>query len=239
MRYALLAAIVMLQGGGAFAAEPIVGRASVTDGDTVVIHGTRIRLYGIDAPESAQLCKDVAGKPYRCGQAAALALSDRIGEHPITCEPRDTDRYGRTVAVCRKGVEDLNAWMVAQGHAVAYRRYSLDYVEAETTAKATKRGIWAGSFTTPSEWRRGERETSMGFAAPGGPDGPIPAPSKPAEPAAGSCSIKGNISRKGERVYHLPGSRNYDRTRISVKAGERMFCTEDEAKAAGWRAPRG
>ena len=239
MRYALLAAIVMLQGGGAFAAEPIVGRASVTDGDTVVIHGTRIRLFGIDAPESAQVCEDAAGKEYRCGQVAALALSDRIGEAPISCEPRDTDRYGRTVAVCRKGAEDLNAWMVAQGYAIAYRRYSIDYVEAETTAKATKRGIWAGSFTTPSEWRRGDRETSMGFAAHGGPDGPIPAPSTPAEPAARSCSIKGNISRKGERVYHVPGSRDYDRTRISVKAGERMFCTEDEAKAAGWRAPRG
>ena len=79
----------------------------------------------------------------------------------------------------------------------------------------------------------------MGFAAPGGPDGPIPAPSTPAEPAARSCSIKGNISRKGERVYHLPGSRDYDRTRIDVKTGERMFCTEDEAKAAGLRAPRG
>ncbi|MFK5599925.1 thermonuclease family protein [Methylobacterium sp. HMF5984] len=224
----------------ATAAELIVGRASVTDGDTVVIHGTRIRLHGIDAPESAQICQDAAGKDYRCGQVAALALSDLIGEAPIACEPRDTDRYGRTVAVCRKGAEDLNAWMVAQGHAIAYRRYSTDYVEAEATAKAVKRGIWAGSFTTPSEWRRGERGMSMGFAAPGGPDGPIPAPSSRVEPAVGgSCTIKGNISRKGERVYHLPGSRDYDRTRIDAKSGERMFCTEDEAKAAGWRASRG
>ncbi|TXN81961.1 thermonuclease family protein [Methylobacterium sp. WL8] len=239
MRLALIAALV-IHGGVAVATEPIVGRASVTDGDTVIIRGTRIRLHGIDAPESAQLCQDVAGKSYRCGQAAALALSDRIGEAPISCEPRDTDRYGRTVAVCRKGAEDLNAWMVTQGHAVAYRRYSTDYVEAETTAKAVKRGIWAGSFTTPSEWRRGERGLSMGFATPGGPDGPIPAPVSPTvPPAAGSCSIKGNISRKGERVYHVPGSRDYDRTRISVKDGERMFCSEDEAKAAGWRAPRG
>ncbi|WP_244475097.1 thermonuclease family protein [Methylobacterium sp. Leaf99] len=75
----------------------------------------------MDAPESAQTCQDAAGKDYRCGQAAALALSDRIGEAPIACEPRDTDRYGRTVAVCRKGSEDLNAWMVAQGHSIACR----------------------------------------------------------------------------------------------------------------------
>ncbi|GJD42838.1 hypothetical protein AFCDBAGC_0680 [Methylobacterium cerastii] len=239
-RVLLLVAISLASGGAAAgAAEAIVGRASVTDGDTVVIHGTRIRLHGIDAPESAQLCQDVAGKSYRCGQTAALALSDRIGEAPISCEPRDTDRYGRTVAICRKGAEDLNAWMVAQGHAVAYRRYATDYVEAEATAKAAKHGIWAGSFTTPSEWRRGERGMYMGFAAPGGPDGPIPAPVSRAEPpAAGGCTIKGNISRKGEQVYHLPGSRDYDRTRIDAKTGERMFCTEDEAKAAGWRATR-
>ena len=89
MRYAMLVAIVMLQGGGALAAEPIVGRASVTDGDTVVIHGTRIRLFGIDAPESAQVCEYASGKEYRCGQDAALALSDRIGEAPISCEPRE------------------------------------------------------------------------------------------------------------------------------------------------------
>ncbi|MCJ2108470.1 thermonuclease family protein [Methylobacterium sp. E-041] len=136
MRHPLLAAIVMLQGGGAFAAEPIVGRASVTDGDTVVIQGTRIRLFGIDAPESAQVCEDAAGKEYRCGQVAALALSDRIGEAPISCEPRDTDCYGRTLAICRKSLEDLNAWMVAQGHAVAFRRYSSEYVGQEAQARA-------------------------------------------------------------------------------------------------------
>ncbi|WP_227440918.1 nuclease [Methylobacterium sp. W2] len=81
---------------------------------------------------------------------------------------------------------------------------------------------------------------TMGFAAPGGPDGPIPSPA-PLKPAiqAGGCAIKGNISRKGDKVFHVSGSRDYDRTRISEKDGERMFCSEDEAKAAGWRAPRG
>lgn len=74
----------------------------------------------------------------------------------------------------------------------------------------------------------------MGFAAPGGPDGPIPGPAGRDEtPPAGSCTIKGNISRAGEKVYHVPGSRDYERTRTSEKAGERMFCSEDEAKAAG------
>lgn len=208
----------------ALAAEPIQGRASVTDGDTVVIQTTRIRLHGIDAPESAQLCQDAAGKDYRCGQVAALALADKIGAAPISCEPRDTDKYGRTVAVCSKGTEDLNAWMVSQGHAIAYRQYGTDYVQAEAVAKASKLGIWAGTFQEPSDWRRAKRAGSA-TAAPPLPDG--------------ACAIKGNISRAGEKVYHLPGSRDYERTRISEKSGERMFCTEDEAKTAGWRGPRG
>ncbi|WP_082494377.1 thermonuclease family protein [Methylobacterium sp. Leaf108] len=97
-------------------AEPIVGQASVIDGDTFEVRGTRIRLHGIDAPESGQRCKDAAGKDYRCGQVAALALADRIGKRVLTCDPRDTDRYGRVVAVCRIGSEDLNAWMACEGH---------------------------------------------------------------------------------------------------------------------------
>lgn len=75
-------------------ADPIVGRASVIDGDTLEVRGARIRLHGIDAPESAQACKDAAGKDYRCGQAAAPALSDHIDKHIVICDPRDTDRYG-------------------------------------------------------------------------------------------------------------------------------------------------
>ncbi len=99
-------------------------------------------------------------------------------------------------------------------------------------ARAAKRGLWAGTFTPPWDWRRGERS---------GPEGQVGDASAPAPPAAalGTCAIKGNISHKGERIYHLPGTRDYARTQISMKDGERMFCTEDEARAAGWRAPRG
>ena len=228
---AIALALAAAAAGNASAAEAISGRASVTDGDTVVIHGIRIRLFGIDAPESAQVCQDAGGKEYRCGQAAALALSDRIGEAPISCEPRDTDRYGRTVAVCRKGTEDLNSWMVAQGHAVAFRRYSSEYVGQEAQARAAKRGIWAGTFEEPAGWRRTRRGGPAARAA----DEPTPAGSN----ASMTCTIKGNISDKGDRIYHLPSTSAYTRTVIDERAGERMFCTEDEAKAAGWRAPRG
>ena len=234
-QYALLGLglSLILFSESALCAESVVGRAAVTDGDTVVIHGTRIRLYGIDAPESAQLCQDAAGKDYRCGQKAALALADRIGEAPISCEPRDTDRYGRTVAVCRKGAEDLNGWLVEQGLATAYQRYSRDYVQAETTARALKRGIWAGTFDPPSDWRRGKRANGVETR----PE--MEKRSEPtATPAQAGCGIKGNIGRKGAKVYHVPGTRDYDSTVITENTGERMFCSEAEAQAAGWRAPQ-
>lgn len=204
-------------------ASPITGRATVIDGDTLDIRGTRIRLHGIDAPESAQLCKDAAGLDYRCGQRAALALSDRIGTATITCEARDTDRYGRTVAVCRRAGDDLNAWLVAQGHAIAYRRFSAEYVPQEDAARAAKRGIWAGTFEEPQDWRRGRR-------AAGEEASPVPV-----DRPGGVCNLKGNIGAKGARIVHAPGQRDYERTRIDEKKGERWFCALVDAQAAGWR----
>ena len=137
-------------------AADITGRASVIDGDTIDIHGQRIRLHGIDAPESAQLCfrKD---EPWPCGRRAAFALSDRIGNLTVTCDATDRDRYERIVAVCFAGGENLNAWMVRHGWALAYRRYSLDYVDDEDAARKNGAGLWAGTFTPPWDWRRGER----------------------------------------------------------------------------------
>ena len=146
-------------------AEPVVGRASVTDGDTLEVAGTKIRLHGIDAPESSQLCQDAAGATVRCGQRAALALAERIGSAPVTCTPRDTDRYGRTVAVCTAGGTSLNAWLVREGHALAYRRYIRAYVPLEGAARRAKRGIWTGTFTDPARYRACMREAGARAAA--------------------------------------------------------------------------
>jgi endonuclease YncB( thermonuclease family) len=129
----------------------------VIDGDTLEIQGRRIRLHGIDAPESGQTCS-ADGKTYRCGQQAALALADKIGRETVSCQPKDTDRYGRVVAVCRIGAEDLNAWMTLKGWALAYREYSGDYVWAEDAAKQAHKGIWVGEFEPPWDWRKKKRQ---------------------------------------------------------------------------------
>jgi len=123
--------LVLIVASSAVAQDRIVGVASVIDGDTIEIHGTRIRLHGIDAPESQQECIRRDGRAWRCGQQAALALSDHIARAAVSCVPRDRDRCGRVVAVCSMGSEDLNRWMVANGWAVAFRRYSFDYVANE------------------------------------------------------------------------------------------------------------
>ena len=139
------------------AAETITGVVSVTDGDSIEIRGMRIRLHGIDAPESRQLCARPSGQSRRCGQQAALALSDRIGRRTVSCISRDTDRYGRTIAVCSQDEVDLNAWMVREGWAVAYQKYARDYVPDETEAQSAGRNIWSGTFVMPWDWRNGAR----------------------------------------------------------------------------------
>lgn len=131
----------------------IAGVASVIDGDTIEIHGQRIRLDGIDAPESAQLCRR-GSVPERCGRAAAFFLSDMIGRQTVRCETHDVDRYGRNLATCWIGARNLNEAMVAAGQAVAYRRYSGAYIGAEETARARAVGVWATDFEMPWDYRR-------------------------------------------------------------------------------------
>lgn len=162
VRLSVLALVLMLVAVPSCAAD-IAGIASVIDGDTIDIHGTRIRLHGMDAPESNQRCRLADGTAWRCGQEASIALADLIGRQTVHCEQRDTDRYGRAVAVCRVGDVDLGAWLVERGYALAYRRYSLDYVDKEDAARSVGAGMWQGAFIPPWEWRRGRRLS--------GPDG--------------------------------------------------------------------
>ncbi len=217
--------------------ETVSGIAKVIDGDSLEIGTARIRLFGIDAPEGRQLCSRASG-PWPCGAAAADKLRALIGNDPVECVRRDVDQYDRIVAVCEKGATDVGAEMVKAGLALAYRRYSTDYVGEEDDAHGAKRGMWAGEFTPPWDYRRSMPGTPDYTASPS----PSQTPSTQEQPRSGrpaKCLIKGNINGHGERIYHLPGTRGYDETEIDPTKGERWFCTEDEAKAAGWRAPRG
>ena len=126
----------------------------VIDADTVDIDGARWRLAGIDAPESRQTCR-AWGRTWACGVAATEALRSRAAG--MSCAGSETDRYGRSLGVCSSGGEDLGAWLVVNGWALAYRQYAEDYTDEEDEARSKGRGMHRGAFVVPWDWRRGER----------------------------------------------------------------------------------
>lgn len=189
----------------------------VVDGDTFELEGRKIRLFGIDAPEGAQSCER-QGRAWDCGVWSAQVLADALTRGAVACTEQDQDRYGRSVAICTVAGRDLGQIMVEAGAATAYRRYSMRYVPAEERAKAAGRGIWEGRMQQPEAFRH-----------------PDPLAAAPA--AASGCVIKGNIGASG-RIYHMPGQHDYAATRISPEKGEAWFCSESEARAAGFRPAR-
>lgn len=125
------------------------------------------------------------------------------------------------MVACSVRGRDIEAWLVLNGWALAYRKYSLDYVDQEQRAQIAELGMWRGEFIAPWEWRRGKR-----LQAPASLD------------SAAGCLIKGNIAKSGEHIFHVPGGRYYENTKINTATGERWFCTDAEAIAAGWRKAR-
>jgi endonuclease YncB( thermonuclease family) len=194
------------------------GRDTDVDGDTLTVAGQKVRLFGVDAPEMDQMC-DRNGRLWACGAMARDMLADLVAAGRLACDVVDTDRYGRAVAVCALGEQDVGAQMVRQGGAIAYRRYSERYVNAEIAARRDGLGIWTSVMLTPEEYRHAGDEPE-----------PVPEAAQ-----ASDCVIKGNIGGSGKHIYHLPGQADYDATRINTGKGERWFCSEAEARAAGFR----
>jgi len=195
------------------------GRATIVDGDTLEINSNRIRLEGIDAPESSQRCQLPVGT-WACGEAAESALANPAGGETIRCHGDGYDSYGRLLATCSTPEEpNLNARLVRDGLAWAFVKYSNKYVDEEMTARTKKIGVWQEPTQPPWQYRARRWDTATKVS----PNG---------------CPIKGNINGRGERIYHTPWSRDYTKTRINLSAGERWFCTESEAIGAGWRAPK-
>ena len=204
----------------AIAANKVVsGAARVVDGDTLEVAGNKVRIHGIDAPEARQTCQR-NGLKWPCGAEAGKAMRSLVIGSAIRCEILNRDLYRRSVGRCKASGKDIGEVLVSLGLAMAYRKYSEDYIAAEARAKASKVGLWSGEFVPPWEWRRGKRLDT--------------APKNENHP----CIIKGNINRSGERIYHLPGGQDYPRTKIILETGERYFCSEAEAVSAGWRKSR-
>ena len=234
MSRALVVALSLLIAATAPAARAeITGSAKIIDGDTIDIGGQRIRFFGIDAPEAGQTC--VAKSEWDCGRQATLALTRMIETHRVSCAERHRDQYQRIVAVCHlwnPDGPDVNAEMVREGWAMAYRLYSTDYVKQEHEARSARRGIWRGTLVAPWDWRVAQqaKERAGGTRA-----ATVQNASDQPKAQTGDCKIKGNISARGERIYHVPGGEYYNATQINTSKGERWFCSEAEAEAAGWR----
>ncbi len=200
--------------------QPIYGVAVAGDGDSLTIRGERIRLFGIDAPEFDQACT-LNGGQWACGQAAATQLAKLVTGKELRCMPTGQDAYGRTVARCTAGSIDVNRAMVAAGYAVAFRRYSSDYVSEEESARSNRSGMWAGTFAMPSEVRAAMTSRKRQVRT---------SPGRPAAQQTSTCNIKGNRSRRGDWIYHVPGMPYYQQTQA-----EETFCSEAAARAAGYR----
>jgi endonuclease YncB( thermonuclease family) len=138
------------------------GSVQVVDGDSLRRGDRDIRLHGIDAPEYRQTCLDKHGAEYPCGKQAANALRSLVREGVVSCTSIESDRYGRAVAVCKRGGLEINGEMVRLGWAVAYSRHGLSYMRLEAEARRAKRGIWAGRFEPPEDYRARQQRLVQG-----------------------------------------------------------------------------
>ena len=133
--------------------KQIIGYAKVIDADTIYIDSYKIRLEGIDAPEIKQKCI-LNQKEYFCGLFSKNKLKEKVDAKIIKCISSGKDRYKRYLATCFAGKIDLNKWLVKNGYAIAYRKYSKLYVDDEKFAKKNNLGLWSGTFIEPEKWRK-------------------------------------------------------------------------------------
>lgn len=206
---------------------------NISDGDTIRVitpegKQERIRFYGIDAPES--------GQPY--GKAATKFVESAIvaANYRVDIVEVERDRYGRMVGMVTVNGVNLNRKVVKAGFAWVYDQYCKkaecqEWKVLEREARDGKLGLWSEPDpAAPWDWRRGERE--------GRAQETVPAPGQASQAKSGNCLIKGNINSKGEKIYHVPGGRYYEQTKIDERKGQHWFCSEEEALAAGWRRSR-
>lgn len=199
---------------------PIVGRAFASSGDTLRVGGQTIRLDGIEAPDRDQFCARSDSRSWRCGEAALTALTRLVAGRQIRCEPVGKEDGGAVRATCASGNVDIGGALVEAGHVLADSGMMARYRSAQAKAQQAKVGLWSGAGTPerPAEWRQRLWNEARSRAPQG-------------------CPIKGKVAgRRGDTVktYHLPWSPTYMRLRVVSARGERWFCSEAEARAAGF-----
>jgi endonuclease YncB( thermonuclease family) len=231
--------IVLMIGilGGVASAAEIVGIPLIVDGDTVQIGTSKIRLEGIDTPETDQLCLDRDGKRWACGIEARDRLIEKAGGKVWICRSNAIDRYGRALASCEAEGINVNRWLVQSGWALSFIRYSHKYDSDEAAARKAKAGLWSGAFVAPWDWRSRNKDTVIqgALTVPRDAQSILLSAASAAEAPSPECTIKANTSRDGECIYHMPGGRYYRSIRMDLSRGKRWFCSEIEAEAAGCR----
>ena len=234
-----LTLLALLLPAAAGAAE-ISGVPKIRDADLVQIGAARIRLGGIDAPSTAQLCLNTKGERWACGVAARDELNKRFGGKSWTSQPGPPDGRGRPVAVGEAAGEDIQKWLVSNGWALAFVRLSRDYEADEKAAREARAGMWQGAFIAPWDWRvRNKKTAVLGAVKP--PENAraiLLASASGAVAPSPDCTIKGNVNRSGECIFHQPTSRWYAKIKMSIAKGTRWFCSVEEAEAAGCRETR-
>ena len=236
MKFLCAMAIVLLP--ALAEAADITGIPKIRDGDQIQIGNSRIRLGGIDAPSVDQLCLNNSGERWTCGAAARDELIKHAGNKPWTCHVRQPpDRRGRIVARCDVDGEDIQKWLVKSGWAMSYVRVSHDYDADEKAASEAKAGMWQGAFIAPWDWRVRNKKTAILGAAkpPENANAILLASASGSVAPSPDCTIKGNVNRAGECIYHQPTSRWYAQIKMNINKGTRWFCSVDEAEAAGCR----
>jgi endonuclease YncB( thermonuclease family) len=236
LRKLALACLLLLMPAAAGAAD-ITGVPKIREADQIQIGSTRIRLGGIDAPSVDQLCLNTKGERWTCGAAARDELIKYVGNKSWTCQTRTIDRRGRTVARCQVDGQDIQKWLVTNGWALAFVRISKDYEADEKIAREAKAGMWQGAFIAPWDWRvRNKKTHVLGAVKP--PDNALSillASASGSVAPSPDCTIKGNVNRSGECIFHQPTSRWYAKIEMKISKGTRWFCSVEEAEAAGCR----
>jgi endonuclease YncB( thermonuclease family) len=218
-------------------AGQVRGIPRIVDADTIYIGPTKVRFAGIDAPETEQVCLNSAGKSWACGIDAKQQLESFSRNREWTCDLSGEDRYGRSLGSCTIAEESVSRWLVRSGWALAFRRYSMDFVPDENFAREHQHGLWSGAFIAPWDWRHRTLSTVIlgALVVPTGAQRALTAASTARTLPPSHCLIKGNLSSVPQCIYHVPGSRFYDRLTMQPSFARRWFCTEAEAEAAGCR----